>query len=224
MKGTGGRKCKFEQIREHLEALLEKHPDYKICTQGHSSGGALATLFAFFLAADDRIPKPIAVISIASPRVGNIRFSHAFQELEIHGRLQHLRVANRKDVVRWKSLTRIGTIGQSQHATDPLFHVSFYQVTQSPDRLTLLTFFFTDMHYRHVGIELTLYRSNSSKTCRITVPKDRPSRSALLLHDLMHALKVSPSCPVFPPYHNLHYAHPLACIMMLYSVSAPLSL
>jgi predicted lipase len=105
MKGTGDRKCKFEQIRDHLETLLQKHPDYKICTRGHSSGSALATLFAFFLAADDWTPKPVTVISIASPRVGNIRFSHAFQELEIHGRLQHIRVANRKDVVRWKSLT-----------------------------------------------------------------------------------------------------------------------
>jgi putative lipase involved disintegration of autophagic bodies len=36
-------------------ALIEANPEYSLYTTGHSLGGALSTLFAFEVAADDRI-------------------------------------------------------------------------------------------------------------------------------------------------------------------------
>jgi alpha-beta hydrolase superfamily lysophospholipase len=73
---------KYDQILPQLYQLLDEHPNYSIHLTGHSLGGALATLFAFRLAAseDPRISsKPITCVSIASPRLGNLEFRRAFQ-------------------------------------------------------------------------------------------------------------------------------------------------
>lgn len=75
---------KFDQIMVNLFKILEDYPPskgYTIHITGHSLGGALSSLFAFRLASleDPRIPKPITCITVASPRVGNIRFRRAFQ-------------------------------------------------------------------------------------------------------------------------------------------------
>ena len=49
--------------------------------------GALATLFGFYVAASSPLPLPVTVVSVASPRVGNL------------GHLRHLRVVNDRDPV-----------------------------------------------------------------------------------------------------------------------------
>jgi Lipase (class 3) len=68
---------------------------------GHSLGGALATLFGFAAAAepDTAIPKPVTVVSFASPYVGDESFRSAHQVLESTGRLRHVRVTAHKDLI-----------------------------------------------------------------------------------------------------------------------------
>jgi hypothetical protein len=68
---------------------------------GHSLGGALASLFAFYAATDERLradKHPVEVFSFASPPVGDNRFRKAFKRLERDGRLQYARIANDHDL------------------------------------------------------------------------------------------------------------------------------
>ncbi len=64
-------------------------------------GAALATLYAFLVAAepDTVIPKPVTCISFGSPYVGDESFRLAHQTLESFGKLRHLRVTNHQDLV-----------------------------------------------------------------------------------------------------------------------------
>jgi Lipase (class 3) len=68
---------------------------------GHSLGGALATLFGFATAAepDTEMPKPVTVVSFASPYVGDESFRSAHRVLESTGRLRHVRVTAHKDLI-----------------------------------------------------------------------------------------------------------------------------
>lgn len=92
---------KFNTIKNQTLEYLDKFPGYQIYVTGHSLGGALSTLFAFSMAAQDdpRITVPVMCISIASPKVGNSEFCEAFEYLEDHDKLRHLRVINKGDVV-----------------------------------------------------------------------------------------------------------------------------
>ncbi len=66
------------------------------------SGGALTQLLAFALAGSEKsadLPKPITAISYASPRVGNSGYQKKYTQLEIEGKLRHIRVSNEGDVV-----------------------------------------------------------------------------------------------------------------------------
>jgi len=124
---------KYETIVGHLKSMLTSYPDYKIRVTGHSLGGALSTAFAFQCACDVTLPKPIACFTFASPRVGNMDFARAFQECELSGRLRHIRVVNDKDLV-----------------------------TTVPDRLAY-ALCCTNSIYRHVGVEVRLYRGSHRK-------------------------------------------------------------
>jgi hypothetical protein len=88
---------KCTEIMSHVLQLLEQYPGYRLYVTGHSLGGALATLFAVEAAADHRVQCTVTCISIASPKVGNMAFRRAVQDLE--GRLRCLRIANHKDLV-----------------------------------------------------------------------------------------------------------------------------
>mmetsp|Transcript_40828 Transcript_40828/g.71772 ORF Transcript_40828/g.71772 Transcript_40828/m.71772 type:complete len:570 (+) Transcript_40828:98-1807(+) len=93
---------KYVEIMNHIDQLLDDNPTrkkYKLYITGHSLGGALATLFGFYAAASSSLPLPVTVVSVASPRVGNIDFARAFVEMESQGKLRHLRIANHKDPV-----------------------------------------------------------------------------------------------------------------------------
>jgi hypothetical protein len=90
---------KYDTILEYLRSLLEQNEGYRVVTCGHSLGGALATLFAFCLACEEDVPKPVTCIMFASPRVGNTSFKRAFQELEKQGKIVCVRVANQNDVI-----------------------------------------------------------------------------------------------------------------------------
>ena len=94
---------KYEEIMTHVQKLFETKPEYKdeykLYVTGHSLGGALATLFGFYASASSIVPGPVTVVSVASPRVGNLQFAACFTEYESQGKLRHLRIANHRDPV-----------------------------------------------------------------------------------------------------------------------------
>lgn len=94
---------KYDEIMTHVQKLYDSKPEYKneykLYVTGHSLGGALATLFGFYASASDIVPGPVTVVSVASPRVGNLQFAACFTEYESRGKLRHLRIANHRDPV-----------------------------------------------------------------------------------------------------------------------------
>jgi hypothetical protein len=165
-----------------VSTLIEANPEYSLYTTGHSLGGALSTLFAFEVAADDRILKPVTCISIASPKVGNLAFRRAFQvrfcngaealplspivlltvyylhficqNLERKKHIRCLRIANHKDLV-----------------------------TLMPDRGSCSLVYIACCQqgvYRHVGAQLKLYANG---TCKITSPHEGDSYCGMLRRD-----------------------------------------
>jgi len=97
-----GGKSKYAEIMQHINQLIMENParqNYKLYVTGHSLGGALATLFGFYVAASPNVALPVTIVSIASPRVGNLAFARTFAEMESQGKLRHLRIANHKDPV-----------------------------------------------------------------------------------------------------------------------------
>jgi Lipase (class 3) len=132
---------KYTQILTSLQTLLQRDDEirsYTINVTGHSLGGALATLFTFYLVLEKELivqPQlPIFCINFASPKCGNIQFARAFQELELRKKIICLRVANYRDLI-----------------------------TERPDRLTCWTFCCQNAIFRHVGIELQLYPEPSER-------------------------------------------------------------
>lgn len=95
---------RMDRILQDAKTLLKENVGFSLYMTGHSLGGALSTLCGFYAACDEELlqlthHKRIVVYSVASPYCGNWKFRHAFQELERRGRLQHLRIANREDLV-----------------------------------------------------------------------------------------------------------------------------
>jgi len=93
---------KFDEVMTVLVPLIEQNPGFNVYCTGHSLGGALATLFSFYLATSTKystIPSPVTCVSVASPKLGNESFRKAFQLLEERGELRHLRIANERDPV-----------------------------------------------------------------------------------------------------------------------------
>eukprot|EP00540_Astrosyne_radiata_P018290 CAMPEP_0116852286 /NCGR_PEP_ID=MMETSP0418-20121206/17205_1 /TAXON_ID=1158023 /ORGANISM="Astrosyne radiata, Strain 13vi08-1A" /LENGTH=363 /DNA_ID=CAMNT_0004484425 /DNA_START=1 /DNA_END=1092 /DNA_ORIENTATION=+ len=95
----GTPKSKYERILDQTLVFLKQNPDYKLFVTGHSLGAALGSLFSFLAAADERTPKPVTCISIASPFVGGRHFRRAHHLLERTKKLQYVRVQNSRDIV-----------------------------------------------------------------------------------------------------------------------------
>jgi predicted lipase len=101
-KDTG--QSKLQEIFDKIDAIgREMDPDgnYKLCITGHSLGGALATLFGFYVAAKPRFSHidTVYIWTYAAPRVGTDAFFHAYQYLERIGRIRHARFSNSHDIV-----------------------------------------------------------------------------------------------------------------------------
>lgn len=75
------------------------HRTFSLAVTGHSLGGAVATVFAFFESLDSKITAagPVMLYTYASPRIGDTRFRRAFKNIEEKGKLRHARIHNKKD-------------------------------------------------------------------------------------------------------------------------------
>jgi hypothetical protein len=104
-------KRKYDEVLEHVEALASEYPTYKIYVTGHSLGGAMSSLIAFFLACESDLPKPISCINFAAPRVGDSTFLEASQKLEEEGALRICRVVNDKDTVPFMPMFNYSHVG-----------------------------------------------------------------------------------------------------------------
>jgi len=161
-KGWTSEESKHEKIMKQLMELFEQYPGYRLYVTGHSLGGALATLFAFEAAAseDPRIPKPVSCINVASPKVGGLSFRRAFQALERQGNMRCLRIANYKDLV-----------------------------TLLPDRGSVSCLYILCCQssvFRHVGIELKLFRNG---TYRLSRPAEDTGYLSLFCKDWTKQVK-----------------------------------
>ena len=95
---------KIEEIFSNVDSLgreLAPDGDYELRITGHSLGGALATILAFYAASSNVFSKvkTIRLFTYAAPRVGCQPFVHAFQYLERIGKLRSARFTNTGDIV-----------------------------------------------------------------------------------------------------------------------------
>jgi len=89
-----------DRVHEYGKELSEE--GYSLHITGHSMGGSLAALFAFYASTDSRFAQqgnPVHVFSFGSSIPGRISFASAFQHQERAGLLRHARVVNKGDVV-----------------------------------------------------------------------------------------------------------------------------
>ncbi|KAL7546875.1 hypothetical protein ACHAWF_010199 [Thalassiosira exigua] len=149
-----------EILQEHVLPVIKEYPSYKLYITGHSLGGALATLFAFEIAAepDSVIPKPVTCVTFASPYVGDQSFREAHQQLERLGKLRSLRIVNHKDIV-----TTIPKMAFKLNAFDKDSHVG-----------TL---------FKHVGMSVKMFH-DSGQSVEVSYPKVRTGRWYSALDEL----------------------------------------
>ena len=101
-QSNGSTKSKAEEIIGRLRAdFFEKDEfdGYDLVTTGHSLGGALSTLFTLRCAALDEPLPNVTNVSVASPFVGDQEFRENFRDLEMQGKIRHLRLSNYEDFV-----------------------------------------------------------------------------------------------------------------------------
>jgi len=100
---AGVKGIKYDAIKEDLIEVFKTHKDYELFATGHSLGGALSTMFSFYIMSEDdsvNIPKAITLISFACPlMVGDSEWQKAYQYLEKDGIIRHLRVEVDGDAV-----------------------------------------------------------------------------------------------------------------------------
>lgn len=95
-RGVGKIHSGFRKDIDRVWPLLVdklKHLELPIFIAGHSLGGALATLAAALLMKESGLPRPAAVYTFGSPRVGDREFAESIHDLF------HCRVVNGHDVV-----------------------------------------------------------------------------------------------------------------------------
>lgn len=149
----GGKPCKYVEIMTHIEKLVvddvNRRENYKLYVTGHSLGGALATLFGFYAAARvGTLPLPVTVVSVASPKVGNITFARMFAEMESQGKIRHLRIANHRDPVTLApSVSSKKILAVTAFAFSPLGYLALKASGNIGDEL--------DVFY-HTGIKMKL--------------------------------------------------------------------
>lgn len=98
----------YYKISNKIQQLINIYPEYKLFITGHSAGGALSTLFGYFLSTD--MPEQqINVVSFASPRIGNYEFKCDFGS---RTKLKHYRITNRNDIITATPLFKYYHVGE----------------------------------------------------------------------------------------------------------------
>ena len=129
---NNGGTSKYMEIRQIVEQLLiTVARNYKLYLTGYGSGGAIATLFGFYVAegggaagssrGGNNIPVPITIVSVASPRVGNVAYAALFAEYESLGMLRHLRIVNVGDPIP-NGPRGIELVGAQSGDEEPSYH------------------------------------------------------------------------------------------------------
>ena len=158
----GGKSCKYVEIMKHVKQLLAESParrNYKLYVTGHSLGGALATLFGFYAAASSKLALPVTVVSVASPRVGNVAFARTFAEMESQGKIRHLRIANHKDpVTLGPTVSSKRALALSAKAFSPLGYLAL-KVSGNGEGGQ-------EEVYYHTGIKMKLFKDISPLSSR----------------------------------------------------------
>jgi predicted lipase len=85
----------LKQLYNIIEKNSKKHNDYSWFVSGHSLGGALSILGAY-LFSKKFSDIHFTIVSLASPRVGNVDFAYDFNN---QLNLTHYRICNNKDIV-----------------------------------------------------------------------------------------------------------------------------
>ncbi|KAG7345311.1 lipase family protein [Nitzschia inconspicua] len=168
-------KTKFDSIMGHLNMLLQQYPGYSVYVTGHSLGAALATVFSFHAAAsgvlkpaNDSYESPtVTCINFASPMVGNIDFEKAFRELEDRGTIRCLRVTNYYDI-----FTQLPDRGNWLYLLVFMPCVGFHLLAYFGVSLLFFMCFQTNV-YRHVGMNLHMYRGHKCWTSWLAIRRRR---------------------------------------------------
>lgn len=163
----GSKPSKYTEVMNHVEQLLAENParkNYNLYITGHSLGGALATLFGFYAVGSPSMPLPVTVVSVASPRVGNISFARAFAEMESQGKIRHLRIANHKDpVTLGPTVSSKRALALSAKTFSPLGYLALMLSGNDEGG--------EEEVYFHTGIKLKLFKSVSavsSQRCELS--------------------------------------------------------
>jgi predicted lipase len=85
----------FVNVYSRLWILLEDNPKYRLFITGHSSGGAIATLFGYLISPEMGV-RQLQIVSFASPRIGNLAFKREFYK---RANLKHWRITNQYDCI-----------------------------------------------------------------------------------------------------------------------------
>ena len=120
---------------------------------------SLATLFGFYASASPAINAPVTIVSVASPRVGNVEFARAFVGLESRGRVRHLRIANHRDpVTLGPTVSARRALALSAKAVSPLGYLALLVTGNGEGG--------DEEVYYHTGMKMKLLRNASPETNR----------------------------------------------------------
>lgn len=92
----------YNRLVAEINNLYLHNKDYDLYITGHSLGGALATLFGYFLSYNNTFNNNknnngnINVVSFASPRLGNKKWVNDFNNRK---NIKHIRIVNNHDIV-----------------------------------------------------------------------------------------------------------------------------
>jgi len=95
-------RSKYDEIADKVDEYgKELGEDFDLRITGHSLGGALASLFAFYASTDPRFNQrgPVRACTFASPIVGKVSFAKAFKHQEDAGKLEYTRFVMAKDQI-----------------------------------------------------------------------------------------------------------------------------
>jgi len=97
----------------------DEYKDYSVYITGHSLGGALATMYGYFLS-KELCNNDVTVVSFASPRVGNEDFK---QDFDNQKNLKCYRVTNNRDIVTATPMMYYKHVGINIHLTNNNYQI-----------------------------------------------------------------------------------------------------